>query len=89
MKTMGVFEAKNKFSEVCDWVAGSHEPVVVTKRGKAVVRIVPVAEEPQGSAIWTAFRESRATYGEPQKDFVPPARSAKRRPGLFDRKGAK
>ena len=80
MKTLGLFEAKNKFSEVCDTVARTGEPVVVTKRGHALVRIVPVEDKPHGSAIWTAFRESRAKYGEPTEDFELSERSSKRRP---------
>lgn len=80
MKTLGLFEAKNKFSEVCDTVARTGEPVVVTKRGHALVRIVPVEDKPHGSAVWAAFRESRAKYGEPEEDFELPERSSQHRP---------
>ncbi|MFN3673970.1 MAG: type II toxin-antitoxin system Phd/YefM family antitoxin [Bosea sp. (in: a-proteobacteria)] len=40
MITVGAFEAKTKFSELLDRVAGGEE-VVVTRRGKTVARIVP------------------------------------------------
>jgi prevent-host-death family protein len=80
MKTLGLFEAKNKFSEVCDSVARTGEPVVVTRRGHALVRIMPVVDKPHGSAVWTAFRESRAKYGEPTEEFKVPERTSTHRP---------
>ena len=40
MITVGAFEAKTKFSELLDRVAGGEE-IVVTRHGKAVARIVP------------------------------------------------
>ncbi len=77
MKTIGIFEAKTRLSEVCEQVAATHEPVTVTKRGKPLVRIDPI-----DSAAMTV-RERReqymATYGHDEKDdpedFAPPARS--------------
>ncbi|MFA6965100.1 type II toxin-antitoxin system Phd/YefM family antitoxin [Bosea sp. (in: a-proteobacteria)] len=40
MITVGAFEAKTKFSELLDRVAGGEE-VIVTRHGKTVARIVP------------------------------------------------
>lgn len=40
MREVGVFEAKNKLSALLDWVAGGEE-IVITRRGKAVARLVP------------------------------------------------
>lgn len=40
MREVGAFEAKNKLSALLDWVAGGEE-VVITRRGKAVARLVP------------------------------------------------
>jgi prevent-host-death family protein len=40
MITVGAFEAKTKFSELLDRVAGGEE-VVVTRHGKTVARIIP------------------------------------------------
>ena len=56
MKTVGLFEAKTKFSEICTYVADENDPVVVTRRGKPLVRIEPVKEK--GLTI----RERRAAY---------------------------
>lgn len=40
MITVGAFEAKTKFSELLDRVAGGEE-VVVTRHGRTVARIIP------------------------------------------------
>ena len=77
MKKLGLFEAKTKFSEVCDEVARTGQSVTVTRRGKPLVRIDPVNE-----ATMT-IRERREEYmarhaghEKPErKDFEPPKRS--------------
>jgi prevent-host-death family protein len=46
MKTAGIFEAKTKLSELCDEVARTGEPVLVTRRGKPLVRIDPIDDRP-------------------------------------------
>jgi prevent-host-death family protein len=73
MKTMGLFDAKNKLSEVCELVASTREPVTVTRRGRAIVQIIPV-ESPAGSSIWGTVKESRAKYGALTDEFELPAR---------------
>lgn len=45
MKTVGVHEAKTRFSELLRGVESGDE-VVVTRAGAAVARIVPMASEP-------------------------------------------
>ena len=40
MREMGAFEAKNKFGHLLDQVEHGEE-IVITRRGKAVARIVP------------------------------------------------
>lgn len=40
MRKIGAFEAKNKFGTLLDWVANGEE-VLITRRGKAVARLVP------------------------------------------------
>jgi prevent-host-death family protein len=42
MREVGAFEAKNKFGTLLDWVEKGEE-VVITRRGKAVARLVPGA----------------------------------------------
>ena len=77
MKTMGIFEAKTRLSEVCEEVAETHVPVTVTRRGKPLVRIEPIESEIR------TIRERRgaymATHGKREqpdtRDFEPPDRS--------------
>ena len=40
MHEIGAFEAKNKLGTLLDWVAAGEE-VLITRRGKAVARLVP------------------------------------------------
>ena len=59
MNAIGLFEAKTKFSAICDQVATRGLPVVVTRRGKPLVRIVPI--HPAGvkpKSVW----DNRADY---------------------------
>jgi len=77
MKSVGLFEAKTRLSELCAEVARIGEPILVTRRGLPLVRI-----EPAGKPRMT-IRERRANYlarhahtEEPGgQDFSPPVRS--------------
>jgi prevent-host-death family protein len=40
MREIGAFEAKNKFGTLLDWVERGEE-VLITRRGRAVARLVP------------------------------------------------
>ena len=40
MREVGAFEAKNKFGTLLDWVEKGEE-IVITRRGRAVARLVP------------------------------------------------
>ena len=42
MREVGAFEAKNRFGTLLDWVEKGEE-IVITRRGKAVARLVPNA----------------------------------------------
>lgn len=42
MREVGAFEAKNKLGTLLDWVE-SGEEILITRRGKAVARLVPAA----------------------------------------------
>ena len=41
MREIGAFAAKNKFSQLLDWVEHGEE-VMITRHGKEVARLVPV-----------------------------------------------
>ena len=40
MKEVGAFDAKNKLGTLLDWVEQGEE-VIITRRGKAVARLIP------------------------------------------------
>ncbi|MFN0305804.1 MAG: type II toxin-antitoxin system Phd/YefM family antitoxin [Burkholderiales bacterium] len=40
MREIGAFEAKSKLGTLLDWVANGEE-ILITRRGKAVARLVP------------------------------------------------
>jgi prevent-host-death family protein len=77
MKTIGLFEAKTKLSEICEEVAKTHMPVTITRRGKALVYIEPITE--QKMSIRERRAEYMSTYGAKENDdltdFEPAARS--------------
>ncbi|MDX1388038.1 MAG: type II toxin-antitoxin system Phd/YefM family antitoxin [Acidobacteriota bacterium] len=73
MKTVGIFEAKTRLSEICDEVARSGQGVVVTRRGKPLVRIDPVKAE--GLSVWEDRAEYIAARGPIREDFDVPPRS--------------
>jgi prevent-host-death family protein len=43
MREIGAFEAKNKLGTLLDLVERNGEEIVITRRGKAVARLVPAA----------------------------------------------
>ena len=45
MKTIGLFEAKTKLSEICDTIAKNGETVMITRRGEPLVRIEPIRKK--------------------------------------------
>jgi prevent-host-death family protein len=56
MKTIGIFEAKTKLSEICEEVARTHIPVTITRRGTALVCIEPAIVQRM------SIKERRAAY---------------------------
>jgi prevent-host-death family protein len=54
MREIGAFEAKNKLGTLLNWVEHGEE-VVITRRGKAVAKLVPA-----GSAANTASAQAAA-----------------------------
>jgi antitoxin (DNA-binding transcriptional repressor) of toxin-antitoxin stability system len=71
MKTVGIFEAKTRFPALCESVAASRTPVLVSKRGRPLVMIEPVREELAGGRpdIHTAWRAWKAEHSEVTGDF--------------------
>jgi prevent-host-death family protein len=76
MTTMGLFEAKTKFSEVCEQVAKRREPIIITRRGRPIARIEPISPRPAtGSSVWSARREWEKKHGPLREEFNLPRRS--------------
>jgi prevent-host-death family protein len=68
MKTMPAGEFKQTCLRVLDEVSASGEPIVITKRGKAVAQLIPV--KPERSEDWLGAMRDR---GEITGDLVAPA----------------
>jgi prevent-host-death family protein len=64
MTMIGLFEAKTKFSELCEQVAKRREPVVITRRGRPLVRIEPVGPaNGMRPSVWDARCEWEKEHG--------------------------
>ena len=65
MTTVGIFEAKNRLSELVERAARGEE-IVITRRGEQVARLMP-PETPnaqgQARALAERIRRSRAQHG--------------------------
>ncbi len=72
MKNIGLFEAKTRLSEICDEVMKQKQPVLITKRGKPIVRIDPIEEDKNG--IWDTARKFKKTHGPIKDNFELPLR---------------
>ena len=87
MTTLGIYEAKTKLSEICEQVAQTGEPVIVTRRGVPLVQIDPVAPAAgTGSIIWDLRDRFIKEHGELESDVddieLPP-RTVERRESPF------
>lgn len=71
---MGIFEVKARLSEICEQVARGRKAVVVTRRGKPLVRIEP-AEEVGRRSVWEDRTEYVAHRGKMKEEFDLPPRS--------------
>ena len=72
MKTVGIFEAKAKLSEICMQVSRDHEPVIVTRRGVPLVRIEPIEEKGGASEVWDIAAEYRKAHRVTEDLELPP-----------------
>ena len=61
-KTMSAATFKARCLEVLDTVANTSEPVIVTKRGKPVARVVPMLNKP--TRLLGAMRGRITTVGD-------------------------
>jgi prevent-host-death family protein len=76
VKNVGLFDAKNRFSEICEQVSQTGEPLIVTRRGRPLVRIVPVERE-EGS-VWDTVHEGLSRFGPIEEELELPDRQVTR-----------
>lgn len=85
MNSVGLFEAKTKFSELCDRVAKNQEPIIVTKRGEPLVMIAPTGNKTDRKSVWILRRSFEAAHGKIKEDPALPRRvKSKRRTSFLD-----
>ncbi len=76
MTTIGLFEAKTKLSALCEQVAKRREPVIITRRGRPLVRIEPVGPgKGMSSSVWDARRDWEKAHGPWHEEFEVPKRA--------------
>lgn len=76
MTTIGLFEAKTKLSELCEQVAKRREPIVITRRGRPLVRIEPVGPgRGLRSSVWHARQDWEKKHGRLREAFDLPKRA--------------
>lgn len=69
--SIGIFDAKTHFSQLCDQVSSSGQPLVIKKRGKALVMISPLPPNPpqENTDILTAWERWTAQNPHETDDF--------------------
>ena len=86
MMAIGLFEAKTKLSEICERVAAQGVAVIVTRRGKPLVRIEPLQAAPGGSeSVWDRRADYEKKHGPLTERFeLPPKEKPSWRNPLHD-----
>jgi prevent-host-death family protein len=84
MDMVALYDAKNRLSEICNQVSKTGEPCVISRRGKPVVKLVPVEDDRASASVWDTVEESRARYGALDEDFILPQRSELQREDPLD-----
>jgi prevent-host-death family protein len=84
MRSVGLFEAKTKLSELCDRVDRRGEAVTITRRGRAIARLVPIAPGKGADSIWDRRRGFIERIGALQDDLPLPRRARQTIRDLFD-----
>ena len=69
-ETIGIFEAKTKLSEICTHVEEGSAEYVITRRGRAVARIVPLRgdKSPERGGIRSRMRQTEKEHGSISDD---------------------
>lgn len=76
MTSIGLFEAKTKLSELCEQVAKRRQGVVITRRGRPLVRIEPVGPgQGMSSSVWDSRDDWERRHGSLREDLELPERA--------------
>ncbi len=75
MRTIGIYEAKTKLSQICERIARTGEPAIISRNGEPLVKIVPLDEKHAPNSVWDTVDESREKYGPLEDDFELPERT--------------
>jgi len=73
MKSIGIYEIKTRIGEIFEQVNESNEPVLVTRRGKPLVKINPVYPKNE-SDVWEVRNSFIKNYGAVSEDLELPDR---------------
>ena len=85
MNAIGMLEARTKFSEICERVASQGVSVVVTRRGRPLVRIEPVRPaRAKTRSVWDLRAEYEKKHGCLSDDFTLPRREKQTWRNPFD-----
>jgi len=84
MDMVALYDAKNRLSEICNQVSETGQPCVISRRGKPLVKLVPIEEEASSASVWDTLEESQARYGSLEEDFVLPKRAEAQRETPLD-----
>ena len=85
MNEIGLFEAKTKFSEICERVASGGQPVLITRRGEALVRIEPAkSANHRRKSVWDRRAAYEKKHGRITEAFNLPARGKQTWRNPFD-----
>lgn len=80
MNSIGLSEAKTKFSGVCEAVSTNGRAVTVTRRGKPIVTIAPIPlSKAKPRSIWSLRAEYELKHGRLKEEFELPARGKQTR----------
>ena len=88
METFALYDAKNRLSELCKQVVETGEPCVISRRGRPIVKLVPVDEEATRASVWETVEEAQAKYGPLDAEVELPERSGEARPSPLDAEDA-
>lgn len=85
MDSVALYDAKNRLSELCNKVTETGEPCIISRRGRPIVKLVPVEHSEEPVSVWATVEESQAKYGPLDEEFEMPERfSSGMRPSPLD-----